>query len=242
MAVIAITVAELEEYPSHSAIQTTMMHKMSDRLSGSARNRWLSLALSLYMATVGIAVAYYNWQYARENGFARWAIFGEIVPTAKAIAWPYFALRATAPVAVPSPSKTEVDRTRLTKKQISESEVKKFILAINYSQQATYLLNSSPHENLEDYPNLKDILAYRRKALDVAKAVDPDILNDVFPDLGTRFKNQFVEAVSLFVQGCEKKSDDELSQSKLLNDQWADWYGANRKAIEDAANKAIGAQ
>jgi hypothetical protein len=50
----------------------------------------------------------------------------------------------------------------------------------------------------------------------------------------------FIEAMSLFVHGCETYSDDELYRSKLLNDQWADWYQAHRKAIEDAANAAIG--
>ena len=124
------------------------------------RSRVLSLLLSLYVATVGIAAAYYNWDYARTNGFLRWVIFGEMVPTAKAIVWPYFAFHSD-PTKIANPGRTELEQTRLTTKQISEMEVKKFILAINYSQQAAYLLNSAPRENLEDYPNLQDILTYR---------------------------------------------------------------------------------
>ncbi len=205
------------------------------------RHRLLSLLLSLYLATVGIAAAYYNWEYARTNGFLRWAILGEIVPTAKAIVWPYFSFRSD-PIKIANPGRTELEETRLTAKQISEMEVKKFVLAINYSQQATYLLNSAPHENLEDYPNLQDILTYRRKAIEVGKAVDTGVLNSVFPSLGDRFKGEFVEAMSLFVHGCETQSDDELRQSKQLNDEWADWYGTHRKAIEDAANNAMGAR
>jgi hypothetical protein len=76
----------------------------------------------------------------------------------------------------------------------------------------------------------------------VGKAADTDVLNNVFPGLGDRFKGEFIEAMSLFVHGCETQSDEELRQSKHLNDDWADWYGAHRKAIEDAANSAIGAQ
>ncbi len=37
-----------------------------------------------------IFTPYYNWQYAKNNGFASWLFFGEIVATAKAFAWPYF--------------------------------------------------------------------------------------------------------------------------------------------------------
>jgi hypothetical protein len=177
----------------------------------------------------------------RTNGFLRWVIFGEIVATAKAIVWPYFAFHS-APTKIASPGRTELEGTRLTAKQISEMEIKKFILAINYSQQATYLLNSAPQENLGDYPNLEDVLAYRRKAIEVGKSADRDVLNNVFPGLGDRFKGEFIEAMSLFVHGCETQSDEELRQSKHLNDEWADWYGARRKVIEDAANSAIGAQ
>ncbi|MGA2875889.1 MAG: hypothetical protein ABSE82_10190 [Nitrososphaerales archaeon] len=196
----------------------------------SAPNKFFPFLLSLYMATVGIAAMYYNWEYARRNGFARWAILGEIATTARALVWPYFAFH---------PGKTELKTTPLTEQQFAEMEVKKAILALNYSQQAAYLLNSNPHEHLEDYPNLQDILAYRRKAIEVGQSADTNTLNSVFPGLGDRFKGEFIEAMSLFVHGYETQSDEELRRSKNLNDEWADWYTANRKAIEDATNAAI---
>ncbi len=209
--------------------------------SESGVRRLFHLLLLLYIATVGVAAAYYNWEYARTNGFLRWAVLGEVVPTAKALVWPYCILRSHDSAGTATPTTTEIERTRLTKHQIAEMEVKKFILAINYSQQATYLLNSAPHENLDDYPNIKEILADRRKALEVGQAADVNVLNSVFPELGNRFKDEFLEAVSLFVHGYETSSDSDFRRSKLLNDAWADWYMSHRKAIEDAANGAIGA-
>ncbi len=208
----------------------------SDRIS-----RFLALLLSLYMGTVAVAAAYFNWDFARTNGFARWLLLGEIVPTAKALVWPYFAYRGdrTAEGAVVAPS--EIEKTRLNQKQISEMEVKKLILAINYAQQGAYLLNSQPHESLDNYPNLEDIVSYRRKAVEVGKSADREVLNSVYPTLGDKFQDEFVEAMSLFVHGCEAHSDEELHRSKVLNDNWADWYQANRRSIEEAANAAIGA-
>lgn len=45
---------------------------------------------------VGLALLifapYYNYAYARDNGFLKWLCFGEIVATAKATVWPYFLL------------------------------------------------------------------------------------------------------------------------------------------------------
>ncbi len=48
----------------------------------------------LYVISCAIAALYFNYQYARENGFVKWALLGQFAPTAKAIVWPYFALTA----------------------------------------------------------------------------------------------------------------------------------------------------
>lgn len=48
---------------------------------------------------VGLALLifapYYNYAYARDNGFLKWLCFGEIVATAKATVWPYFLLTSS---------------------------------------------------------------------------------------------------------------------------------------------------
>jgi len=45
----------------------------------------------VYFVIAGlIFVPYYNWQYAKENGFVKWLFLGELVPTLKATVWPYF--------------------------------------------------------------------------------------------------------------------------------------------------------
>lgn len=43
-----------------------------------------------YFIGTTLALPYYNWQYARDHGFVKWLLLGNIVPTAKALAWPYF--------------------------------------------------------------------------------------------------------------------------------------------------------
>ena len=39
-----------------------------------------------------ISVPYFNWCYARDNGFVSWLFFGEIVATAQGAIWPVYAL------------------------------------------------------------------------------------------------------------------------------------------------------
>lgn len=37
-----------------------------------------------------IFTPYYNYKYANRNGFIKWMLFGEIIPTAKSFLWPYY--------------------------------------------------------------------------------------------------------------------------------------------------------
>lgn len=51
----------------------------------------LGYAFAAYMYTMIVAVPWFNWNYARENGFMKWLLLGEFVATTKAIVWPYYA-------------------------------------------------------------------------------------------------------------------------------------------------------
>lgn len=44
----------------------------------------------VYFIPTFFFVPYYNWKYAKEKGFVKWVLLGEVVATAKAFAWPYF--------------------------------------------------------------------------------------------------------------------------------------------------------
>tara|TARA_Y100000389_G_scaffold166215_1_gene170813 strand:- start:36 stop:209 length:174 start_codon:yes stop_codon:yes gene_type:complete len=43
-----------------------------------------------YFITVAIATPYFNWIFAKENGFLAWLLLGQIIPTFQAFVWPYF--------------------------------------------------------------------------------------------------------------------------------------------------------
>jgi TPR repeat protein len=44
-----------------------------------------------YLIPSFVSAPYFNYLYARENGFLAWLLFGEVVATVKSFAWPYFA-------------------------------------------------------------------------------------------------------------------------------------------------------
>lgn len=51
---------------------------------------FLELALVAYAFSVMLFAGYFNWQFANENGFIAWVFLGQIVPTLKALVWPFF--------------------------------------------------------------------------------------------------------------------------------------------------------
>jgi hypothetical protein len=53
-------------------------------------NKLFKIVVGIYMVVLVVAVPYFNWRYAQENGFVRWILFGEFVATVKGFAWPYF--------------------------------------------------------------------------------------------------------------------------------------------------------
>lgn len=68
---------------------------MSAQKNESGTQRVIGLLLSalvaVYAITTCLVGVYFNWQFARANGFLKWLLFGEIAATLKSLIWPYYA-------------------------------------------------------------------------------------------------------------------------------------------------------
>jgi hypothetical protein len=196
----------------------------------------LLVVVSLYVMTVSFAAVYFNWQFARQNGFARWLMFGEVVSTLKATVWPYFALRRNT-----LPARNEIKP--LTSAQIASLELKNMIDALNASQQATFLINAGrglEGAGIRSYDNIDRIVAYRKTAQEHGRKTNIEVLNSIYPELGARFRDDFLTFIDMFLEAYESNSDEILKQADGRNDRWSDWYQANQKAIQAASDKALG--
>ena len=93
---------------------------MRTRVASLSR-QFVQFVLVLYFAAAGLVfIPYYNWQYARDRGFASWLLFGEVVPTAKALVWPYFVFLAPHDdqrETLAQPSQQRVDRAMANLRQ-----------------------------------------------------------------------------------------------------------------------------
>jgi hypothetical protein len=120
-------------------------------------------------------------------------------------------------------------------------ELKKMIDALNASQQATALFNAgSTSSDLRNYTNIEKIVEYRRLARDIGRKASTPVLNEVYPEMGTRFKNDFLGFIDTFLQAYDADSDSLLKQALAMDDRWVDWYEANTQAIRAASDKAMG--
>ena len=63
----------------------------ADRPKSSSIATIVGIFLNLYFISVVVALPYFNFRYANKHGFVNWLLLGEIVPTAQALVWPYFA-------------------------------------------------------------------------------------------------------------------------------------------------------
>jgi hypothetical protein len=197
----------------------------------SGLGRLISTLFGLYFLTIAIAVPYYNWQYANQHGLLAWLAFGELVPTAKALVWPYFALH-----------KEQKERERiesLSPRQINEMNLMSVRRAIDAAQQGNYIINSRKSDASLTPDQIEKSIDFYLQSLQSADTTDEELLNKLYPEFGTRFKRDFCEGERLFVSGIRNRNRDDLIKSRQIDQAWQDWYMTNRERISDAFNKAL---
>jgi hypothetical protein len=71
------------------------MSKSEGRLNVIVTNLMGGLMVA-YMIGAMVATPLFNWEFARRNGFMKWLLLGEVVATAQAVGWPWFAYQRWA--------------------------------------------------------------------------------------------------------------------------------------------------
>ena len=163
-----------------------------------------------YILPMIFYVPFYNWQYANENGFGKWLMFGEVASTAKALIWPYYFF---------------------FNKQ-NENYFDHFKKSIGYSNEGTKLnyqgqIFSSQNEN-----EIKKYIDLKRKALEEGKLVDIGKLNGDHPNFGNHFHDEYLKGLQLLIDGYQKQQNQYIIQAQVLLDNWSDWYSANLSNIK----------
>lgn len=173
--------------------------------------RILELAFLVYVAlAILVFTPYYNWQYAKTNGFMRWITLGQVVPTMKAAIWPYY-------VFSPAPKS----------KLISVH----FVNSLNYSNQAA-MLTYEKELNKETFMKM---LGMFENALNEGRQVDLNALNEIYPQLGDNFKTNYLTGLESLNGGIKNGDSKQMTRGQNLLDTWHTWYAANVENIRKSA-------
>lgn len=171
----------------------------------------ISFPLFVYFAGVMLSTPYYNWQYAKQNGFVSWLFLGEIRATLKAGAWPLYAFE--------SDKKSEWSAEE-------RSNATSFFLSFDIYQKVLKDSNEPAFiENISS--NMPLALTKLKSALNESKTVRDDVLEKMVPGMSKSWRDLYQKGLELQIQGWETKDRDMIKRSNALINDWGQWYNSN---------------
>jgi len=163
------------------------------------------------------AIPYFNWQYAHDHGFARWVLLGELVATAKGLAWPYFAVGGRSP-------------TRAWTAEEKEN-IRHFFTSMDATQAATRLGNAGGGYSFVPEATVQEMYRLRQEALREAVMVRDDVLEKAAPGLSVQWRQKHQRGLELQLMAVERRdASAEIAGSALHND-WIDWINSNKAKV-----------
>ena len=169
----------------------------------------ISFIIVGYSFTILFFIPYYNWKYIKNNSFTEWLLLGEIVPTAKAFAWPYFVF---------------FDSSILPNNLID---------SINYVNEANKIINKVDDFTIVDPEDMDQVIDLYKKAIEEAVLVDINQLNNRLNNFGNHYRDEFIKGLKLIVEGYEKHDNTKYMNGSLLLYKWGEWYTANIDNIKN---------
>lgn len=164
----------------------------------------------LYFISTIVFVPYFNWTFAKENGFTKWLLFGEVIATGKGLIWPFFIF---------------VDKSK-------DDSITHLNKSIDLTNEGTKILNQVTAFTLMSDNQMKQYINFLKDALIEGDQVNIEKLNKDHPNFGNHFRDEYIKGIKSLISGYELKRDQNFVQGQLLLDSWGNWYSANFENIK----------
>lgn len=138
-----------------------------------------------FFLCVVIALPYFNWQYARQHGFASWIIFGEIIASCRALIWPYYVVSGLL--------SQGADRERIDSIHYLNSK-----RACDEAMQLVVRFGGLSRIPLEESTNFERLV---EAAAMEGVLVSSAYLDRVHPELGAHYRDEYLHALQLMLEG-----------------------------------------
>lgn len=152
-----------------------------------------------------VSAPYFNWQYARDNGFVKWICLGEIISTAKSFIWPYYLLS---------------DSTDNNKSLV--------IASLEYHAKANKLRNEGEAFSTIPPKMATEMFNLRKKSLSKAEKVNIEKLRKISNEFADHYHGEFIAGLKLLIEGHETSDFRKSLNGQYLLLAFDDWYLSER--------------
>lgn len=167
----------------------------------------------LYFMSLTVMTPYYNWQYAKEHGFIKWLILGEIVATLKSTAWPYFVFFSDRGSQTNSPD----ERHYVNSKKACDEAMKIIVKTGDVARLSS-----------EDKAKATDLLGL---AIAEANQVEPGYLQKVHPQFPEMYEKNYKYAISLLIEGFRTDNTKLVLAGAYGYNEFAEWMQSHAKDL-----------
>lgn len=163
-----------------------------------------------------LAAPYFNWQYAAEHGFVSWLLAGEIIATAKAAIWPYYAVMHFGPG--PNSSDTCTDPHFANSRRASYEALK----IANRFGDVTQLLSDGA---------ALDVTQLLQASVADAELVEDTYLQQVHPEFQRRFREDYTGSLRNLADAIRTGDQAKLVSSAVVYNDFSDWVSTHAKEL-----------
>jgi hypothetical protein len=190
--------------------------------------RFVTALLCIYVVGMMISVPYLNWQYAKQNGFVKWILLGQIVPTLQSTIWPYYVFEHLLGTDSRQQSTSNRDLFKNWSPE-DRANSRHFLLSIQSDLESIRLSNE--RKSPQPAPDaLREIIQLKETALREAQTVNDSVLDKIHPDLRQNFRDFYQRGLELRLMNLEQDGRNPAAESQglTLHNKWADWFNDNR--------------
>jgi hypothetical protein len=169
-----------------------------------------------FLAFLLIATPYFNWRYARQHGFGSWLAFGEIIATAKAAIWPYYAVAGFGRGR--SSTETRSDQHYTNSKRACDEALR---VVIRFGGVTTL----PPKE-------ASDVAQLLQAAVTEAELVDDAYLERVHPEFRRRYREEYISSLRALADGVRTGDQVKQISATATYNSFSEWMSVHTKELK----------
>lgn len=160
----------------------------------------------VYFLVAVLAVPLFNWRYAREHGVVSWLCLGEVVATAKAAIWPYYAITAQRSH---GNAKDELDAHFVNSRRASHR-------ALRIIDDDGGILRLKDHRR-------KEVIQLLESAAAEATLVQESFLQEIHREFPHNWKAGYTVALTDLINGLKTRDEQKQIAAVTKYNAFSDW-------------------